>query len=213
MTIPRERSPRLLSAVTVALVVAGALLLTVPQAPGPPPASAAPHGDDRTPVASPASARTHPAPTAAPAATVSTAPAPAVSASALPPPGEGVAGDADIQKSLESAWPADLPAADEQQLLPAGRGLLRADATGVGRSAWPALFSAGSGQVFAPAFASARFRVQAAIARSASPPGTAVVHLVWAGTDRGGTYADRRVSDWYFTRTTTKGAPSWTPRP
>ncbi|MFF3991421.1 hypothetical protein [Streptomyces sp. NPDC001601] len=76
---------------------------------------------------------------------------------------------------------------------------------------WPHVFPAES---LAPAFATARFRIQAAIARRDGVHYRAVVHLVWAGADRGGTFTDGRVSDWRFTRTTTpKGASTWTPQP
>ncbi|MDN3028626.1 hypothetical protein [Streptomyces sp. S.PB5] len=131
--------------------------------------------------------------------------------SALPPHGEGTAGDGAIQHSLEAAWPADLLAADERELLAAGRALLRADATGVSRRNWPDVFP--HGQVVAPAFATGGFRIQAAIARREAGPDAAVVHLVWAGTDRGGTYTDGRIADLPFTRTLTKGGPRWTPLP
>ncbi|MFF4317094.1 hypothetical protein [Streptomyces sp. NPDC001507] len=142
-----------------------------------------------------------------------TASPPAVAPSPLPPHGEGVAGDQSVQRSLEGAWPADLPAADERELLTAGRALLRADATGVGRAQWPELFP-DTGQVVVPAFSATRFRIQAAIARRDGGPGKAVVHLVWAGTDRGGTFTDLRIADWHFTRTTSKkGASTWTPQP
>ncbi|MFD8737490.1 hypothetical protein ACFV06_21570 [Streptomyces sp. NPDC059618] len=129
----------------------------------------------------------------------------------LPPRGEGTAGDGSIQKSLEESWPADLAAGDEHRLLVAGRALLRADATGIGRSRWPGLF--GGPAAIAPAFAAARFRIQAAVARSDGSPDRAVVHLVWAATDRGGTYTDRRLADWHFVRTSTKGAAAWMPQP
>ncbi|MEV6057663.1 hypothetical protein [Streptomyces sp. NPDC052107] len=118
-----------------------------------------------------------------------------------------------IQRSLQAAWPADLPATDERKLLADGRALLRADATRVGRATWPGLFP-DAGQVALAAFATARFRIQAAIARRGHSPDTAVVHLVWAGTDRGGTFTDLRITDWHFTRTTAKkGASTWTPQP
>ncbi|GAA3785668.1 hypothetical protein GCM10022206_26950 [Streptomyces chiangmaiensis] len=124
-----------------------------------------------------------------------------------------MAGDRAIQRSLEAAWPADLPAADERELLTAGRALLRADATGIGRAKWPTVFP-DSGQEVAPAFATARFRIQAAIARRDGSPHKAVVHLVWAGMDRGGTFTDLRITDWRFIRTTSKkGAATWTPQP
>ncbi|MEW2078108.1 hypothetical protein AB0941_31685 [Streptomyces sp. NPDC013433] len=134
-------------------------------------------------------------------------------ASMLPPRGEGVVGDRAIQQTLERAWPADLPAGDERQLLAAGRALLRADATGIGRGRWPEVFP-GSGRGLAPAFSAVRFRVQAAIARRGGRPDRAVVHLVWAGADRGGTYSDGRITDLHFTRTaSTKGASTWVPQP
>ncbi|MFE0930615.1 hypothetical protein ACFW4O_30750 [Streptomyces mutabilis] len=134
--------------------------------------------------------------------------------STLPPHGEGAAGDRAIQQALESAWPADLDAVDERQLLTAGRALLRADATGVGRDQWPNYFGS-TGQGVAPAFATARFRIQAAIARQDGAPDRAVVHLVWAGTDRGGTHTDGRITDLHFTRTNPikEEGPAWIPQP
>jgi hypothetical protein len=93
-----------------------------------------------------------------------------------------------------------------------GRGLLRADATGIGRSRWPAFFGAPAREI-APAFATVRFRVQAVIARRDGDAHRAVVHLVWAGTDRGGTHSDGRISDLYFARIMKKGQPTWAPRP
>ncbi|MFI8221361.1 hypothetical protein [Streptomyces sp. NPDC085932] len=132
--------------------------------------------------------------------------------SALPPHGDGAAGDRAIQQALEAAWPADLPPKDETQLRAAGRELLRADATGIGRSQWPAVFGAPD-RAIAPPFATARFRVQAVIARRDGAAHRAVVHLVWAGTDRGGTHTDGRISDLHFTRTMKKGQPTWAPRP
>ncbi|OIJ64995.1 hypothetical protein WN71_026130 [Streptomyces mangrovisoli] len=132
-------------------------------------------------------------------------------ASALPPFGEGRAGDRAIQRALDAAWPADLPAVDERRLVTAGRLVLRADATGVGRAAWPTLFP-GRGDPVTAAFS--RLRIQAAIARRDGGPDRAVVHLVWAGCDRAGVCTDGRVSDWVFTRDgSAGGGSSWTPRP
>ncbi|MFF4755256.1 hypothetical protein ACWD5R_35235 [Streptomyces sp. NPDC002514] len=123
-----------------------------------------------------------------------------------------MAGDRAIQRSLEGAWPADLPAFDERELLTAGRSLLRADATGIGRAKWPTVFPA-SDQAVVVAFATTRFRIQAAIARRDGSPDKALVHLVWAGMDRGGTFTDLRVTDWHFARTNSmKGASTWTPQ-
>jgi hypothetical protein len=41
-----------------------------------------------------------------------------------------------------------------------------------------------------------------------------VVHLVWAGADRGGTYTDGRITNLYFARTTApEGGHAWMPQP
>ncbi|MCX4862399.1 hypothetical protein [Streptomyces canus] len=200
---------------TLALALVGLVLLAIPHRLAPPAltapstATTAPSAAARTTAASaPVGGR----PTVNPAASSRLAtPARSAPAPALPPHGEGIAGDRAIQEALESAWPADLPATEERELLATGRALLRADATGVGRAQWPHLFS-GSGQALAPAFAAGRFRIQAAIARRDGSPDKAVVHLVWAGMDRGGTFTDLRITDWFFTRTTTKGAGTWTPQ-
>ncbi|MFF7074852.1 hypothetical protein [Streptomyces pseudovenezuelae] len=205
------RSPHLLLLSTVMLAVAGVALLGVP------------HGQEQPAPASTAHATTDPSsaatvlpgskPTADTAASAPSVASPSSAVeSALPPHGEGTAGDPAIQRNLEAAWPADLPAGDERELLTTGRALLRADATGVGRAKWPEVFP-DSGQAVAPAFATARFRIQAAIARRDGSPDTAVVHLVWAGMDRGGTFTDLRITDWHFTRTFQKGAATWTPQP
>jgi hypothetical protein len=202
-----------LSTLTLSLV--GIVLLAMPHGQAPPavtapsPATTPPATSDRTTTASPPGGDR---PTVNPAASTRFAtPARSATAPALPPHGEGIAGDRAIQEALESAWPADLPAADGRELLATGRALLRADATGLGRAQWPHLFS-GSGQALAPAFATSRFRIQAAIARRDGSADKAVVHLVWAGMDRGGTFTDLRITDWFFTRTTTKGAGTWTPQ-
>ncbi|CAM5500495.1 MULTISPECIES: hypothetical protein [Streptomyces] len=207
------RSPRLLLLSTALLAVAGVALLGMPhgQEPtAPAPASTAHAATDSSSAAAPLPASdpaVGTAPSAAPAAST-----PSAVESALPPHGEGVAGDWAIRRNLEAAWPADLPAADQRELLTAGRALLRADATGVGREKWPGVFG-DSGQAVAPAFATARFRIQAAIARRDGSPNRTVVHLVWAGMDHGGTFTDLRITDWFFTRTIKKGAPTWTPQP
>jgi hypothetical protein len=205
------RSPRLLLLSTVILAVAGVALLGVPHGQGQPAPASTAHAS-----ADPSSAATVPPARKPSAGTASSATAaastPSAVESALPPHGEGAAGDPVVQRNLEAAWPADLPSNDERELLAAGRSLLRADATGVGRAKWPEVFR-DSGQAVAPAFATARFRIQAAIARRNGSPDTAVVHLVWAGTDRGGTFTDLRITDWFFTRTFKKGAATWTPQP
>ncbi|MFD5572960.1 hypothetical protein [Streptomyces cadmiisoli] len=207
------RSPRLLVLSTVLFAVVGVVLLGIPhdQQPSVPAASLPAHATTGPSPAAP-TATTDGLAVGTPASTPA-ASTPAAGASARPPHGEGAAGDAAIQKALEVGWPPDLPSGDARELLAAGRDLLRADATGIGRAHWPAVFPA-SRQGLAPAFATARFRIQAAIARRDGSSDKAVVHLVWAGTDRGGTFTDGRITDWHFTRTTTlKGASTWTPQP
>ncbi|MDQ0605773.1 hypothetical protein QF037_010206 [Streptomyces canus] len=205
MTTP-PRSPRLLVLSTVVLVVCGVALLAVPHGQEQPAPGSSPVSVTRVP----SSAAAAPSVIAAPSMPRAASPSPVVPP-APPPHGEGAAGDRAIQQTLEAAWPADLPTADERELLATGRALLRADATGVGREKWPEIFP--HSPAVAPAFATARFRIQAAIARQDGRPDKAVVHLVWASADRGGTFTDLRITDWYFTRTTTKGAPAWTPQP
>ncbi|MGC9479227.1 hypothetical protein ACP4I1_34465 [Streptomyces sp. WG4] len=220
MTTPPTRTARLLLATTLILAVAGTALLTWPGKSGSREVSAPARRVEAIPSSHPppSSSSALPAAGSAPKKGAASspsgpAPAPSVSVSALPPHGEGAAGDRAIQQALDSAWPADLDAVDERQLLTAGRALLRADATGVGRDQWPNYF-ADSPLGVAPAFATARFRIQAAIARQEGAPDRAVVHLVWAGTDRGGTHTDGRITDLHFTRTNPKeGEPEWIPQP
>ncbi|GGX56196.1 hypothetical protein [Streptomyces chartreusis] len=203
----QPRSPRLLLLSTVLFAIAGIALLSISHGQEQP----APASITQATTGQPAPAATAPpsgtAPTSAPAAP----PRPTVE-SALPPHGDGPASDQAVQQALEAAWPADLPAADERVLVTAGRALLRADATGIGRARWPNVFS-NARQGIAPAFATARFRIQAVIARRDGAPNQAVVHLVWAGQDRGGTYTDLRITDLSFTRAVKKGTVTWTPQP
>ncbi|WP_331732570.1 hypothetical protein [Streptomyces sp. NBC_00989] len=205
------RSPRLLLLSAVVLAVAGITLLGMPHGQVPQ-ATTKPAATDARADTDPSSAAAV-SPAGRPTASTSpAASAPSVLESALPPHGEGIAGDPAVQRNLEAAWPSDLPAADERVLLAAGRALLRADATGIGRTQWPTVFPDPDGAV-APAFASTGFRIQAAIARRDHSPEKAVVHLVWAGTDRGGIFTDLRITDWHFTRTVKKGTTTWTPQP
>ncbi|WP_405634337.1 hypothetical protein OHB53_09245 [Streptomyces sp. NBC_00056] len=122
-----------------------------------------------------------------------------------------MAGDRAIQQLLERSWPADLPDEEETILRAMGRKVLLADVTGLGRGQFPAAFPhrAGRAGVVAPAFT--RIRIQAVIARQGSRAGRAVVHLVWAGADRGGTYTDGRVTDIVFHHA--RGDATWTPLP
>ncbi|MGW3631855.1 hypothetical protein ACWD7F_17095 [Streptomyces sp. NPDC005122] len=218
MTSPLPRSPRLLLISALLLAATGVLVLSKPSRRSPDPPAATP---GRTPIATatpsfplprfPRSAGASPQSSGAssPAATPNPKPTPVV----LPPHGEGRAGDRAIQQALETAWPADLSPADERLLRIRGTSLLCADATGVGRSAWPKVFG-DRNETVAPAFSAARFRVQAVIARQSGPADLAVVHLVWAGADRGGTFTDGRITDLHFIRTTvTKGVSTWSPQP
>ncbi|WP_405576204.1 hypothetical protein [Streptomyces sp. NBC_01092] len=195
---------------TVLLAVVGVALLSLPQEQESP-APAAPSIATADPSAAVRASEAGRA-TIGPTMPSAAAETPSGFPSVLPPHGDGAAGDQAVQRSLEAAWPADLPTGDERELLSAGRALLRADATGIGRAKWPNAFP-NSGQVMAPAFAPARFRIQAAIARRDGSPNQAVVHLVWAGQDRGGTYTDLRITDLSFTRVIKKGTATWTPQP
>ncbi|MFG2425183.1 hypothetical protein ACGFWD_40025 [Streptomyces sp. NPDC048448] len=212
-------SPRLLLLIAVLLAATGLFVLSMPSdSPSPPAAS-----PSRSPLLSPTPT---PSTLLSPSASsidsiratgnssaTAQPPRDAAGTAALSPHGEGVAGDRAIQHSLEAAWPADLSPADEQELRRAGRALLRADATGIGRAGWPNVFE-DLDQALAPAFATARFRVQAVIARRDGAADRAVVHLVWAGVDRGGTFTDGRITDWYFTHTISKkGVSTWNPQP
>ncbi|MFF7602296.1 hypothetical protein [Streptomyces mirabilis] len=215
MTTFSPRSPRMLLIATLVLAVAGVVLLALPRRPSASGSPMPPPGAVSAARPSDSPAGEQPEVNRAPASnTTATTPTESAIASALPPHGEGVAGDQAIQQSLEAAWPADLAAEDERQLCAAGRALLRADATGTGRAKWPTFFG-DPDQAVAPGFATARFRVQAVVARRDGSADRAVVHLVWAGTDRGGTYTDGRITDLHFTRTTPKkeGGPAWTPQP
>ncbi|MFJ9822293.1 hypothetical protein ACIRU3_45165 [Streptomyces sp. NPDC101151] len=207
------RSPRLLLLSTGMLAVTGVAVLGVPHSSKPPaPATLSPTYATRDPsVAATAPPLSKPAVATTPSKKLAASTL-SVLASALAPHGEGVAGDRAVQRSLEAAWPADLLADDERELLSAGRALLRADATGVGRAKWPTVFG-DPGQALAPAFSTGRFRIQAAVARRDGSPSRAMVHLVWAGMDRGGTFTDLLITDWFFTRTVKNGAATWTPQP
>ncbi|GGV52557.1 hypothetical protein GCM10010245_82820 [Streptomyces spectabilis] len=210
----RPRLPWLLLAVTVLLAATALGMLTVPQSPSLP--SAAPsrtvsalstpafgQKDTYAPPSFPAGSGSE-----APSLPPDAAPTPV---GELPPRAEGPDADRPIQQHLEQDWPRDLPVVQEQRLRAAGARLLRADATGAGRELFPGVFGRRPPHLIAPAFS--RVRIQAAIARRAPGGGArrAVVHLVWAGADRGGTYLDTRVTDLYFRQP--KGTDRWTALP
>ncbi|WP_338704407.1 hypothetical protein V2W30_41145 (plasmid) [Streptomyces sp. Q6] len=214
----RPAFPWLLLALSAVCAVIGWPLLSspftspssTPTAPAPRATSsavaAAPSTDEVATRHTPAAPRSSPS---APGPRSSPTPSPA---GELPPRGEGRAGDRAIQQLLERSWPADLPAAQTAQLLTTASRVLRADVTGRGQAAFPTAFPAAvHGDAVAPAFT--RFRIQAAIARhDPIRPHRAVVHLVWAAADRGGTYTDGRLADIPFTRPT-KESTAWTPLP
>ncbi|MFB7419774.1 hypothetical protein ACFC1L_34800 [Streptomyces sp. NPDC056210] len=128
----------------------------------------------------------------------------------LPPRGEGRAGDRQIQELLERSWPADLPTRQASDLVAVARAVLFADVTGVGRDRFPTAFPTRDEPLIAPAFS--RVRIQAALARKdTTAKGQAVVHLVWAGADRGGTYTDGRLADLTFRHS--QGDAAWEPLP
>ncbi|MEV6758408.1 hypothetical protein [Streptomyces sp. NPDC051214] len=206
---PAARGPWLLLACALALAVCGYLLLdggkitTLSDAP----ANSAPRPQE-SPQPQPPQQLSPGTPTPHPS--VFSTPPP--TAPPPPPRGEGRAADRQVQHLLENAWPADLPTAQERQLREKGARLLYADATGVGRDRFPDVFGRHTSRQVTPAFS--RFRVQAAIARQdpdSSTSGRAVVHLVWAAADRGGTYIEGRISDLSFHQAK-EGAP-WTALP
>ncbi|MFJ9551095.1 hypothetical protein [Streptomyces erythrochromogenes] len=108
----------------------------------------------------------------------------AAPASELPPPGEGPAAEPLIQQALDRASRPDLPPADDQHLVAAGR------------AAW-----------LAETVRYTQVRIQAATARRAPDRDGAVVRLVWAGADPAGTYLDGRTAALHYIR---NGEGSWT---
>ncbi|MFD6913568.1 hypothetical protein [Streptomyces virginiae] len=144
-----------------------------------------------TPEVSPRAVTASVSPWPATATPTATAPSPAdatpggaVPASELPPPGEGRAADPLIQQALDRAGRSDLPPADEQYLMTAGR------------AAWPA-----------ETVRYTQVRIQATTARRDSDRDGAVVRLVWAGADPAGTYLDGRTAALHYIR---NGEGSWT---
>ncbi|MFI7008862.1 hypothetical protein [Streptomyces sp. NPDC050145] len=211
---PRPKFPWLLLFLTLVFAVIGwPLVASVlngdgAQAPRPAPAKATGSARSAPEVSSPAGAVPGSAATAA-AASPSASQRPA---GELPPRGEGPAGDRAVQQLLESAWPADLPPNVAKQLLIQGRKVLLADITGLGQDRYPTAFPDARPATAAVAPAFTRIRIQAVIARKDTAPSRAVVHLVWAGADRGGSYTDGRITDIPFTPPT-KDRSAWTPLP
>ncbi|MFI1169178.1 hypothetical protein ACH4UM_37865 [Streptomyces sp. NPDC020801] len=102
--------------------------------------------------------------------------------------GDGPGGDYAIQQVLESSSPADLPRAEEKQLVALGSHIWLAEVTGTGRDQWPAYF--GNELLRIPY---RNVRIQAGIARSlGGSPSRVRVRLVWAGEDPAGEAEDGR---------------------
>ncbi|MGW0778429.1 hypothetical protein ACWD01_33480 [Streptomyces sp. NPDC002835] len=95
----------------------------------------------------------------------------------------------------------NLPLAVEQQLRSVGRQVWMAEVGGFGRERWPEYFADSRPTAYS------RVRIQAAIARREG--GDVVVHLVWAGADPSGHYADGRRA---MVRFSHEGGSKWTPR-
>ncbi|MEV8099119.1 hypothetical protein [Kitasatospora sp. NPDC085879] len=96
--------------------------------------------------------------------------------------------DGYLQQVLEQTQPADLPAAQEKQLVAMADQVLLADLTGQGRSAFPAYFG---GRAATATWS--HVRVQAGIARRHTGSNSQIdAHLVYAGTDPGGRAQERQ---------------------
>ncbi|GJF30265.1 hypothetical protein KNE206_29650 [Kitasatospora sp. NE20-6] len=187
---PAPRSARLPFIASASLLALAATLLLLP--------NGQPRGQAALPVALSAqptastSVQTVPAPAAQ--ASRATSPTPAArSASPNAPrttPADLLAGDMPdsyLQQVLEQTQPADLPAAQEKQLVALANQVLLADLTGQGRPAFPSYFG---GQAATTAWS--HVRVQAGIARRHASSSQVDAHLVYAGTDPGGRAQERQ---------------------
>jgi hypothetical protein len=113
--------------------------------------------------------------------------------------------DSYLQQVLEQTQPADLPAAQEKQLVALADQVLLADLTGQGRSAFPSYFG---GQAATTAWS--HVRIQAGIARRHPGSSSQVdAHLVYAGTDPGGRAQDRQTITIVLAQAS--GASNWQP--
>ncbi|KUM97375.1 hypothetical protein AQI95_41905 [Streptomyces yokosukanensis] len=110
--------------------------------------------------------------------------------------GDGPGGDYAIQQVLESSSPANLPRAEENQLVALGSRIWLAEVTGTGRDRWPTYF--GNEPLHTPY---RDVRIQAGIARTVGgSPDRARVRLVWAGEDPAGEAEDGRSAQVLLTR-------------
>ncbi|MFF4344721.1 hypothetical protein ACFY00_32975 [Kitasatospora sp. NPDC001540] len=112
--------------------------------------------------------------------------------------------DSYLQQVLEQTQPADLPPAQEQQLVALASQVLLADLTGQGRSAFASYFG---GQAATAPWSDVR--VQAAIARRHQGGGDVDAHLVYAGTDPHGQAQERQTITIMLTQSA--GGADWLP--
>ncbi|MFC6600491.1 hypothetical protein [Kitasatospora paranensis] len=186
-TRPASRSARRPLIASASLLALAATLLLLP------------NGQPRGQAPLPVKPSTQPAtstsvqsvPTPAAQASRATSPAPAAPSTPRTAPADLLAGDMPdsyLQQVLEQTQPADLPAAQEKQLVAQADQVLLADLTGQGRSAFPSYFG---GQTATAAWS--HVRVQAGIARRHPGSSSQVdAHLVYAGTDPHGQAQERQ---------------------
>jgi hypothetical protein len=208
-TPPTRMSGRFLVAAALVLAAAGCSLVAFGLSGGTTGAPVAPAATVSRP-SSPAARTASPSPTQVtparqrPIAETPSATAmatPVSRASELPPPDSGPSADPIVQRALEQAIPANLPAGTARHLVSLGRAVWTAEVTGTGRRRWPHYFTA-----VGPGSGYTRFRIRAAIARRDSSS-RAVVHLVWAAADPSGTFLDGRTATVHFTAE----GDTWTP--
>jgi hypothetical protein len=192
---PDPRSARLpfIAAASLLVLAGGLLLLPIgsPTAQHPAAASARPATSSaRTALPGPAPGTPTARPSSPAPTTSASRPAAAPSAPRTAP-ADLLAGDMPdsyLQQILEQTQPADLPPAQERQLVALADQVLLADLTGQGRSAFPSYFG---GQAATAPWT--HVRIQAGIARRHTGTGNEVdAHLVYAGTDPRGQAQDRQ---------------------
>ncbi|WSU86947.1 hypothetical protein OG215_41315 (plasmid) [Streptomyces globisporus] len=124
----------------------------------------------------------------------------------LPPSMSGPRADPVVQRALDDAMPADLPADVAHEVAELGVEVWLAEVTGRGRDRWPDYFSDHGARTAVYT----QVRVQAAIGRKDPAGPGAVVHLVWAGAGPAGTFMDGRTATVRFIRDERSG--TWTPQ-
>jgi len=185
-TTASPRSAQLCFALAAALALIGLALLGHDPRPGAPIPQEALQSPPRIAPSASSAANTHSPPPATGRAQTG--------ASGLPVPGDGPAGDHAVQRLLDRFSPADLPPAQERDLVRLASQIWKADVTGRGRSRWPRYFAPGAHETTGTRGVYADVRIQAGIARKASSGSRITVRLVWAGTDPSGTRRDGRLA-------------------